>query len=88
MRIKILTKEIISVKEYSLKCQQISRYHPSNKRLSICRGIGSFLNPGGWQKCEGKNLPTLVRIGLTDLRSAKFRGGSGPPAPPLATPLI
>ena len=81
MRIKILTKDIISVKEYSLKCQQISRYHPSNKRLSICRGVDSFLNPGGWQKCDGKNLPTLVRIGLTDLRSAKFRGALTPRPP-------
>ena len=39
----------------------------------------AFWIRGGWQKCEGHNLPPMVWIGLTDLPE--------PPGPPLATPL-
>ena len=33
--------------------------------VDICRGVDSFLNPGGWQSCEGHNAmfpPVLNRV--------------------------
>ena len=46
--------------------------------VMLCRGVDSILNPGGWQQCERQNLPTLVRIGLTDLPNSGGRGGHAP----------
>ena len=43
-------------------------------------------NIGGPVVIGGDNLPSLVRIGLSDLQN--IGGASGPPGPPVPAPLI
>ena len=56
--------------------------------LIMCRAVGRSEYPGGGgtQKCGGYDLaPTLVEIGLTDLK--KLGGGSEPLVPTVPTAL-